>query len=848
MFSSETKAKVSKPFSVWIQKIMICRYLPLMLLCTVSSMAVQSASAQFYSSETEPLQPRIEAGAKVGTERSMGMLEGWMPLAQDNNSVVYADIRWTADDGNNREGNLGLGYRKIVSDKLAGGDAIVGVHGWIDRRRTDRGSTFHQITAGAEYLKEDWDVKANAYIPLNMDKEYFTPNIGQTSPYLSGTGIFVDTNGYIVEEAQPGGDVEVGYRLPVFESKLDAVRVYGGGYAFIGDQTDDVIGGRVRASVDVNPLVNVGTRFQYDEPRGSQGFLEATLRFPFSAKKRFQTNRLRARLDESPERDIDIVTGAKVDNGLRKEVVNTASGQTQRVIHVDNTAATGGDGSKENPFNTLAAAQAAMLDNDVIYVHRGDGTTTGMNQGIVINRSNVQLIGSGTDFVFDTERFTTRRSGQKPADGSIILAAASAPVITNTTPTIPGDEITGNGIAILADNAVVAGLHVNNTNYGIHAIASGVGTHFQNVTIRDNVTTNNTYGIVAHTQQNAQIDSMIIENNNMTDARGFVAQANSGSIGLVSIHDNRSAGSNTGFTVQALNSGTINSLAVNNNTSSNNLSGSSTGLYISAGDSSVIKTATITNNILTNNGQSGLLTQTTLTGQIHALMIENNQVNNNLAQGIQILAQNNSQTKNVTIRNNSSNNNATYGIYIVTQNNGLADNILIEHNSLDANTRDGIRLQTQNTSQVVTAIQHNIISNNQWFGLSVFGQNDSTISVSFSGNTVTANGTASVNPNFYYGVYVDNDTTAAYNVDLGGGSLGSAGGNRIYNNFYREVFVDSRPGTVASTPGTAISAQYNWWGIGTGLNQGTRATFDNGSASPGSSIDASNHLTSDPGI
>jgi hypothetical protein len=57
------------------------------LFLTVSGLAlvfVQYVSAQFYSSDTEPLRPRIEAGAKVGAERSIGATEGWMPLAQDN--------------------------------------------------------------------------------------------------------------------------------------------------------------------------------------------------------------------------------------------------------------------------------------------------------------------------------------------------------------------------------------------------------------------------------------------------------------------------------------------------------------------------------------------------------------------------------------------------------------------------------------------------------------------------------------------------------------------------------------------------------------------------------------------
>jgi hypothetical protein len=760
-------------------------------LVTISGLALGcgQASAQFYSSETEPLQPRIEAGAKVGTERSIGSMEGWMPLAQDNGSVLYADIRWTADDGDNREGNLGLGYRKIVSDKLAGGDAIIGGHGWMDRRRTDRGSTFHQITAGAEYLKEDWDVKANAYMPLNKDKEYFTPNIGSSTPYLAGTGIFVDTAGYIVEEAQPGGDVEVGYRLPVFESKLDAVRIYGGGYAFIGDQTDDVIGGRVRASVDVNPLVNVGARFQYDEPRGSQGFLEATLRFPFSAKKRFQTNRLRARLDESPERDIDIVTGAKVDNGLRKEVVNTASGQTQRVIHVDNTAATGGDGSKENPFNTLAAAQAAMLDNDVIYVHRGDGTATGMNQGIVINKNNVQLIGSGTDFVYDTNRFTVNRSGPNGTTGSVIVAAGTAPVISNVQARV--DNYTGNGIMVLADNAVVAGFNVSNTQgMGISVIAT------------------------------SNWNSVALLNNTVMNSQWY------------------------GMMVNAAAGGMINNVIVDSNTSS--FSANRAGLTVSAENGGQLGSVSVTNNTANNNSWYGLYTVAQTTGKINSLTLDNNSASSNSWNGIQNLATTNGQIDQIYLANNTSLNNIQQGLAAIVNNNGRIKNLSMHNNLAQGNTLTGITVQagdgTTHGQIDLATITNNRSINNLQNGIRILSQTTGSVAASLSGNTATGSGAS------YYGVLIDNDSTGIFSVDLGGGAHGSTGDNRIYGNVNRDVYVDSRPGTAAATPGATISAQNNWWGVGTGLNQGARATFDNGSASPGSSIDGSGYLTSDPGI
>lgn len=178
------------------------------------------------------------------------------------------------------------------------------------------------------------------------------------------------------------------------------------------------------------------------------------MRFPFSAKKSFREDGLRARLDESPERDVDIVTGAKatqqkVEYQQQVAAQATATGDAQRVLHVDNTAAAGGDGSKERPFNTLKAAEAAMRAHDAVYVHRGDGTTTGQDQGIVIDKVGISLIGSGTKFVYDAGRFTAASGAGY--SGVLLATKGRCAVITN---------VAGGGVSIEADRTHVSGFEV----------------------------------------------------------------------------------------------------------------------------------------------------------------------------------------------------------------------------------------------------------------------------------------------------------------------------------------------------------------------------------------------------
>lgn len=349
------------------------------LLCP-SLIAIISCAA--FSASAQTLEPRGELNWRLGSERSMLMNEYWVPFYQDGagagtDKVLYGDFRLMGDDQENREFNLGLGYREMLPS-LGG---IAGGHVWLDRRRTKRGNVFYQATMGAEYLASDWDLRLNAYVPITGEK-VTTRTGGPSDPFLAGTGIFYNTGDAttVTEEGQHGLDLELGYRVPFTDKVSDSTRIYGGVYHFESDNSENISGWRTRIASDITQDVQLGARFQRDDERGSQGFLEATIRFPFGNKKSFREEGLKSRLDESPERDIDIVTGAKSTTtpGRIENVVNAQTGTAQKVIYVDNNASPGGDGSLETPYNDLSSAGAALNDYNILYIARGDGTSAGM--------------------------------------------------------------------------------------------------------------------------------------------------------------------------------------------------------------------------------------------------------------------------------------------------------------------------------------------------------------------------------------------------------------------------------------------------------------------------------------
>jgi hypothetical protein len=754
----------------------------------------------------DKLSPRAEVNVRAGTERSILMTEFWAPLAQQSDRVLYGDLRLMGDDGDNREGNLGFGYRQI-SKKT---NSVLGANAWIDRRRTENGNNFHQITLGVESLGETVDIRANGYIQLNGSKTTITPNIGSTTPYLAGSGIFFDTNGSIVEEPQHGFDAEIGYRLPILQKYIDNTRVYAGGYHFFGDTTDNTTGYRLRAEAQVNSIFSVGARFQHDNPRGSQGFLEATLRFPFKSKKLFQEQGLKSRLDESPERDIDIVTGAKVDTGLMKPVLNP-SGTEQRILYVDNTNTNVGDGTKDNPFNTLKIAEAAFQENDILYINRGDGTTLGMDQGILINTSNIQLIGSGSDLTYN---------------GFTLLNAGAAPVITNKEASL--DNYRGNGVLILSSNILVSGITVSGaTRNGVSIFATD-GAVLNNITIKEVNTNNNVVVGVQLNANNGSISNTVVTN---------ITSMSNGSRGVYGV-------------AQA--NGALNSIEFSNITANNNLD---SGVMMRASTTAKVNNSVLSNITVSDNGLYGVLVEAGLAGMIEGATVSGITANNNTSDGLRInainagssiwkvavddvVATNNAygvtlnasiaSIAEVSLNNMNASSNRSSGIYFNAISGGSVTNVTLQNSTLNSNAMEGLYVSSNAASPILNIdVNHVQANNNGQNGMYIYSVNTTALIDSFRISY------SDMLNNAVNGIFLRTNT-GVFNIDLGGGTANSAGQNRLFGNTTSDLRMNYSGGT-----GNAF-AKYNWWGDAAGLLPG-RATL-NGSTT----VDASNFLVTDP--
>ena len=385
--------------------------------------------------------PHIDVELKPGTKRSLGEGEIFIPLVQDERTLFFGDIRARFDDSSNREGNFGLGLRRMLD-----GGWNIGGYGYFDSQHTESGSKFEQITLGLEALGRDWDARVNAYLPIgNTDHVIGTSGGGGTSAVLTGTTIQVTTPGAFTREerALQGYDAEIGWRVPFFDAEDHRqLRVYIGGFHF-EDEVTNVSGPRVRAEFVIDQVpgmwngaqLTIGLETQDDNVRGSQSFVSLRLRVPLGGgkKPRQELNAQERRMTAPIVRDVDIVTQARV-TASTPTVVETASETTggQAITVLSSSTTTG------------AALPGAVAG-------------AGANSTVVL---------SGT---FNTSGITALQPGQTlMGTGTLSVRTASGRTVNLITPgaTITG-AVAGNNPAVsLANNSTMTGLTVSNTATG----------------------------------------------------------------------------------------------------------------------------------------------------------------------------------------------------------------------------------------------------------------------------------------------------------------------------------------------------------------------------------------------
>jgi hypothetical protein len=433
-------------------------------------------------------------GGKIGNhDRYLGLLDVFVPLTQKPDGLWFTDLRLKDASGPEAEYNIGTGYRRMINDTW-----ILGVYGFYDNLRSAHENYFQQGTIGMEALTKEWDFRVNAYFPETKKEVLSSTSTGTID--ISGSTITTSTTtSETLEQALPGFDAEVGYRLPGSQD----IRVYAGGFYFDRSGAPTISGPRARTEWRLEDFLGFkGTRltvsgeYSHDQVRNDQVYAGLAVRIPFGpgAVRSNETEKgsLKSRMIEPIVRDVDIVSGEGETTTVTHNLpaINPNTGLAYTSIYYAAASSLGAeDGSTKEDAATLEGARDAAGRDGIILALSSEGTYTEVGYFELMNGQT--LIGiNGT---------LQARAGSSTGPLASLVMTNADPENTDST-VINGAGNSSDYVLGLSNNNTISDITVENADYAsIAATAAGTGYNdgdtelgftggdvfIKNVTVRD---------------------------------------------------------------------------------------------------------------------------------------------------------------------------------------------------------------------------------------------------------------------------------------------------------------------------------------------------------------------------
>ena len=405
-------------------------------------------------------------GQGIPQDRSLYPIEAF-PFVLDENSLYFSDLRffpalnnWANPGNTTFGGNIGFGYR-YYSDSF---DRVFGGSVWYDADDT-RLLYFQQLGVSLESYGKLFDYRANAYFPVGQQKQQSSLALINGSTQFVGN--YVSYSQYQTwAVAMTGFDAEVGLSVPWEWARDMALRVYGGGYYYADNQNNSITGGSTRVTANIISGLDAQVQVTYDNFYQTRAFLGISWTFGPLHFSKLKQDTAFGRIGDHVTRNYTVVAPERSQLEYVPAAIDPATGKPYTFAHVASGAPNGGTGTVNNPFNTIAAAQAA--NRSIVFVHAGS-VFNGANAGIVLNSGN-RIIGDGAG----VQNFIA-----VPQLGSLLLPQAS---LASSLPVLNGSL--GDSV-VLANNTIFSGFSIRNSGQsGI------VGNGVQNVAL-SNININN---------------------------------------------------------------------------------------------------------------------------------------------------------------------------------------------------------------------------------------------------------------------------------------------------------------------------------------------------------------------
>ncbi|WP_095083914.1 beta strand repeat-containing protein [Mesorhizobium sophorae] len=197
----------------------------------LTTLALGLSGMSAYADPNGLWQPQVRAIVGADNNGGIAALEGFIPLKQTAESVLFLDVRAKHDFKDGFGQDVGLGVRRIVNpDLMIGGYAYLNVENFNSNQ-------FTAATLGAEAITPHFDAHVNVYLPIKGDyKDRSTDStLSMVGNQLLEQISVIDHRQY----AAWGIEGEVGAQVPINLPDKHSLRLDIGGYHFEDPHGDD---------------------------------------------------------------------------------------------------------------------------------------------------------------------------------------------------------------------------------------------------------------------------------------------------------------------------------------------------------------------------------------------------------------------------------------------------------------------------------------------------------------------------------------------------------------------------------------------------------------------------------
>ena len=412
----------------------------------------------------------------VGRNAGITHLELFPYMMLGDDQIAFGNARAFLSNNGRIGGNFGAGYRFLEPSEIF----VLGINGYIDVDNTS-GKMYQQLSLGLEAMTRFGGVTSNFYFPVGEDdrqlREY------RSNGRFEGNQILFD-NVNVRGQAMRGVDLMVGAFLPGEYAERYQLEMSAGWYTFFGDQTDNINGFKIQLDGLITEEIEAQVAITNDNYFGANATIGVGWRF---GNRGPASTDIERQLRRFVDRNYNVIVSEWAISGSDIPLVNPLTGEAYNVQHVRPGA--GSSGTQDDPFSSIAEAQAALNgEAGIIYVHPDSVISE-----FVQLEAGQYLLGGGIDHLLADHNY-----GNVLLPGDII--AGNRPIMQNST----------NNAIVMNDNTWVAGFNINNP-FGSAIVADGI-TNFR---VNDiNITGANSHAIMINNSTEGSLSNIHIQGGN----------------------------------------------------------------------------------------------------------------------------------------------------------------------------------------------------------------------------------------------------------------------------------------------------------------------------------------------